>query len=169
MLSKQFFIEKHEAELGKGWLPECIVTLLEGMKCFENDADLIQLLSNLALDYSVLKLFTDAQITQIRGFKEQATGNNYTQLILFETTWWSDFGFGGRQVSWEILSEALIKDQENDALLTAIESLNDADAPTFADEMETIAKAVKKGTFSRVLFDYLLLVLEDSMYPDALD
>lgn len=169
MTPKQLIVEQYQEELKKGYFTEAIVTLLGGIERFDNDIDLIQLLSDLRSDYNLLKLFTEAQISKIQEFKKKATGENYTNLILFETTWWSDFGFGGRQVSWEILFEALMEDQENDALLNAIEELNDADAPTFADGMETIAREVVKGHFSRELFDYLLLVLEDPEYPDALE
>lgn len=171
MESKQLIIKQYQEEFQKGHIPEAIVTLLEGMETYQNDTELIQLLTELRTDYLVLKEFKDAQISTIQSFKEQATKENYTNLILFETEWWSNFGFGGRQVSWEVLSEALIKDDGSEALLAAIEELNDCveDAPTFADEMETIAKEVAKGTFSRDVFDYLLLALADPDYPDYFD
>jgi hypothetical protein len=167
MKSKQLIIKQYQEEFQKGYLPEAIATLLEAMEQYQNDTELIQLLTELRTDYLVLKEFKDPEISTIQRFKEMATNENYTNLILFETTWWSNFGFGGRQTSWEILLEALIKDHENDALLTTIEELNDCvdDAPTFADGMETIAKEVAKGAFSREVFDYLLLALADPDYP----
>ena len=168
MKSKQLIIKQYQTEFKKGYLPEAIAILLEAMEQYQNDTELIQLLSELRTDYLILTEFKDAQISTIQGFKEKATNENYTNLILFETEWWSNFGFGGRNTSWEILSEALIKDPENDALLNAIEELNDCvdDAPTFADGMETIGQEVAKGTFPRDVFDYLVLALADPDYPD---
>lgn len=166
MKRKRLIIEQFHKELEQGYFIEAIDVLLKGLHSFENDTELIEELSQLRTDYSIMSALKQEHIAQIRIVKEKTSGNNYSTVTLFEAVW-SEL-HEGPQIAWELLAEALMNDPENDELLETIETLNECieDAPVFADEMETIAKAVSKGMFPREVFDYLLLALADPNYPE---
>lgn len=165
----QLLINEYRTELQKGYIPEAITLLLDGLSTLENAEEWIKELTALLSDYETFSSFKQGDMEQIRTVKEKHTGKNYSDLTVFEATWSQNYE--DPQMAFEILSEALIKDPEHNGLLTTIEELNSCsgDAPVFADEMETIAKVVHKGEFPRETFEYLLLALADPEYPDQFD
>lgn len=140
--------------------------LIKSLLASPDDAELLDKLSYFFLDEESMNDFGGKHIFNISEIKYKASKPNRSRLALLEAE--LRMIHQDPQTTWETLAEALIDDPENGKLLAAIEALNECveDAPTFADEMESIARRVATDSFPREVFEYLKLALADPDYPD---
>lgn len=129
---------------------EALQVLIDGLKQFPHQYELLQLLIEYCGDDNIKNKFAFRFIHQLIDLQQVVVSKIMKEKLCVLAANLNMVAFGGPQYAWEILTEGLMYiDPYSELILTQIEQLDEPEGIEFSDVLENIAKKVVQQTYPK--------------------